>query len=62
MNKRRIRQAAALSVLALSLLPLAASTLVGRGPVDTDAAARTIGRKVEKRMALLGLDTSVFNE
>ena len=54
MNKRRIRQAAALSVLALSLLLLAASTLVGRGPVDTDAAARTIGRKVEKRMALLG--------
>ena len=53
MNKLRIRNIAALSVLALSLLLLAASALVSRGPVDTDAAARSLGRKVEKRVALL---------
>jgi hypothetical protein len=53
MSKRQIRNIVALAVLGISLLLLAASALVDRGPANTDAAARSLGRKAEKRLDIL---------
>lgn len=52
-RKYDIRQSASVLLMAISLLLLAASMMVNRGPLNTDKAAARLERSVERRLALL---------
>ena len=54
MNRHHvIRQWGALAVVAVSVILLIVSILTGQGHVDTESAAKELGRRAEGRMRVL---------